>query len=199
VVVSAGHRRVLSMRTADLRSCRPRISFVRLRNLVLTGLLALTLAASVSSAESRGAAAPRLTPYSRDGVTVLMPAEWRVLRRRLTPCVDPSERLTVAGHGALVMLQERIHPIADGFPARPLRFELKGAPEYMECCAPLTRRGWMLRFTDNRRGFYAYVYLGGRGTRAQVLEILQSLRVAPLRSQAPFARRGPGGERRRLF
>jgi hypothetical protein len=75
------------------------------------------------------------------------------------------------------MLQERQHAAAGEFPARPSTFELRGSPEYMECCAPLERRGWMLRFADNGRGFYAYVYLGGSGTRARALAILDSLRV----------------------
>jgi hypothetical protein len=108
---------------------------------------------------------------------VLLPAHWRAVRRPLTRCVDPAERMTVAGRGALVMLQERLHPVADEFAARPSRFELNARPEYMECCAPLARRGWMLRFEDNGRGFYAYVYLGGRGTRSQALAILDTLHV----------------------
>jgi hypothetical protein len=110
-----------------------------------------------------------------------MPPHWRVVRRRLTPCIDPSERLTVNGRGALVMLQERRHPSVGEFPGRPSKFEVRGAPSYMECCAPLARRGWMVRFEDSGRGFYAYVYLGGRGTRVEALELLDSLGVeAPL-------------------
>jgi hypothetical protein len=157
---------------------------MQLGNLVVPGLLALALAGSASSGASRGSAPPRPTPYSSEGVTLFVSTGWRVVRRRLTTCIDPRERLTVTGHGALVMLQERIHAVTGDFPARPSRFKLQGAPEYMECCAPLARRGWMLRFADNGRGFYAYVYLGGRGTRSQVLEILQSLRVAPLHNHS---------------
>lgn len=164
----------------DLRSCRGRMSSVRLCHPVLPPLLVLALAASAFSAVSGRPAASRSSPYSSDGVTVIVPAGWHVIRRRITPCVDPSERLVVAGHGALVMLQERIHPSVGEFPERPSRFELEGTPEYMECCAPLARRGWMLHFADKGRGFYAYAYLGGRGTKARVLEILQSLRVDPL-------------------
>jgi len=35
-----------------------------------------------------------------------------------------------------------------------------------------------LRFLDNGRGFYVYVYVGRHGTRGEILAILDSLRVA---------------------
>jgi hypothetical protein len=35
----------------------------------------------------------------------------------------------------------------------------------------------MLRFEDNGRGLYAYVYLGERGTRSEALAILDSVRL----------------------
>jgi hypothetical protein len=152
---------------------------VPLRSLVLLVLFAAMVAASApASAESFDSAGARLTPLWRHGVGVLLPSDWHVVGRKLTPCIDPSEQLTVAGRGALVMLQERLHAVAGEFPARPSRFELSGSPEYLECCAPLARRGWVLRFEDNGRGFYAYVYLGASGTRAQALAILDSLRIA---------------------
>jgi hypothetical protein len=47
----------------------------------------------------------------------------------------------------------------------------------MECCAPLTRAGWSLRVGESGRGFYVYIYLGRRGTRAEALAILDGLRV----------------------
>jgi hypothetical protein len=146
---------------------------------VLLGLIAALVAALAPiSAENIDASGARLTPRSLHGVAVLLPSSWHVVSRRLTPCIDPSERLTVAGRGALVMLQERIHAVAGEFPARPRKFKLRGDPKYMECCAPMARRGWMLRFEDNGRGFYAYVYLGAPDTRAQVLAILDSVRIA---------------------
>ena len=95
--------------------------------------------------------------------------------------MDPVERLNVAGHGALVMVQERLHPVVGEFSPRPSRFDLHGRPQHIECCAPLRRVGWLSNFRDNGRGFYVYVYLGQPGTRARALAILDSLRVQPRR------------------
>jgi hypothetical protein len=138
------------------------------------------VAASAPASAESGGAGSSLTLRSRHGLAMLLPSSWHVVHRRLTPCIDPSERLTVAGHGSLVMLQERRRAVAGEFPARPPSFELRGRPEFMECCAPLARRGWMLRFGENGRGFYAYVYLGGRGSETEALAILDSLRVEAL-------------------
>jgi len=127
-----------------------------------------------------GAAPDSRVVYSdaQVGLSVSLPAGWHVVHRRLTPCTDPVERLTVAGRGAMVMLQERVGG-DDGLPARPARFELRGAPQPMECCAPLDRGGWSVRFRDGGRGFYSFVYLGGRATRADALAIFDSLRITP--------------------
>jgi hypothetical protein len=113
---------------------------------------------------------------TRAGITARLPSGWGTVDRRLTPCTDPVERLTLVGHGALVMLQERLAG-ARGFPTRPRRFELHGRPQPMECCAPLARPGWFLRFGEGGRGFYAYVYLGDRSTRVEALAVLDSLRI----------------------
>jgi hypothetical protein len=77
------------------------------------------------------------------------------------------------------MLQERLHPAGRELAPRPSRFELHGKPQYIECCAPLDRPGWVANFGDKGRGFYVYVYLGGPKTRGEVLSILRSLRVRP--------------------
>ena len=149
-----------------------------LRRLVVLGLLGAVVATTApAAAESFDSTGVHSTLRSHHGVAVLVPSGWHVVTRKLTPCIDPTERLTVAGRGALVMLQERRRAVPGEFPVRPSKFELRGSPEYMECCAPLARRGWMLRFEDNGRSFYAYVYLGGAGTREQTLEILDSLRI----------------------
>jgi hypothetical protein len=115
---------------------------------------------------------------ARVGLSVRLPVGWHVVHRRLTPCTDPAERLTLRGRGAMVMLQERAAGDA-GFAPRPDRFTLRGKPHAMECCAPLVRPGWFLDFRDGGRGFYAYVYLGRRGTEAEALAILTSLRIRP--------------------
>jgi hypothetical protein len=149
---------------------------------IVGALLAFALPASVPA---HGIApAPRPATYTSLGLTVALPSGWRVVHRRLTPCVDPVERLNVSGHGALIMLQERLHPASGEFSPRPSRFELNGSPQHIECCAPFRRVGWVSNFGDSGRGFYVYVYLGQPGTRAQVLAILDSLRVQPRSSDA---------------
>jgi hypothetical protein len=153
---------------------------VRVRFAIGGALLAFVLPASIPA---HGIATVPLRPATTTnaGLTVALPFGWRVVHRRLTPCADPAERLTVAGHGALLMFQERLHPVVGEFSPRPGRFELNGSPQHIECCAPLRRVGWFSNFVDNGRGFYVYVYLGRPGTRAQALAILDSLRVRPSR------------------
>ena len=88
------------------------------------------------------------------------------------------QRLALRGHGALVQIVETLdYAYVDRFPTRPRHFELRGPAQYQACCPPRDDKGWFLRFRDGNRGFYAYVYLGDRGTRAEVLRILDSLRV----------------------
>ena len=109
-----------------------------------------------------------------------MPDGWIAIERPLTPCTDPMQRLALRGHGALVQVQERLGvDRLQLYPSRPRTFTLRGAPQWIACCAPAERKGWLIQFRDGGRGFYAYVYVGERGTRAQVLRILNSLRVAP--------------------
>jgi hypothetical protein len=126
-------------------------------------------------------AGTRSVRYTAAGLTVTLPAGWRVVHRRLTPCVNPIERLTLTGGGALVMLQESLDPrrYIRRFSPRPHRFELKGKPQPIACCAPTQRPGWFFNFGDQGRGFYVYVYLGQAGTPAEALAILNGLRVQP--------------------
>jgi hypothetical protein len=147
-----------------------------MRVVLLVSLIACAFAVSASGET----AAP--TSYTRLGITVTLPPGWHPLQRTLTPCIDPSERLAVVGDGGLVMVQERLHPAVADFPRRPRHFALRGRPQYMECCAPLARRGWLIRFGEKRRGFYVYVYLGRSGTRQDVLSLLDNLRVELLLS-----------------
>lgn len=121
----------------------------------------------------------------RLGLSVPVPAGWEIVRRPLSPCTDPAQRLALRGQGALVQIQERLESEdVTEFPARPERFALRGAPDWIACCVPDERKdkGWMLAFRDGGRGFYAYVFLGLAGTRADALSILDGLRVRPLRS-----------------
>ena len=117
----------------------------------------------------------------RHGVSAPLPVGWHVVHERLTPCTNPVERLTLAGRGALVMLQESLdRAYVNRFETRPVRFRLRGEPQFITCCAPTGRgRGWFLNFRDGGRAFYAYVYLGRAGTRAQALAILDGLRIRP--------------------
>ena len=138
------------------------------------GMAALGALVAVLAA---GAAARGPTVVTRAGITAALPPGWRTVDRRMTPCTDPVERLTLVGHGAMVMLQER-QAGPRGFPSRPRRFELRGRAGPTECCAPLARAGWFLSFRDEGRGFYAYVYLVGTSTRAEALALLDSLRIS---------------------
>lgn len=117
----------------------------------------------------------------RAGISVSLPSGWRVLDKRLTPCVNPVERLVLRRNGALVMIQEGLKPLfrARQFEPRPVRFALRGKPSPIECCAPAPRAGWLFSFRDRGRGFYLYVYPGRAGTGAETVEILNSLRVKP--------------------
>lgn len=112
------------------------------------------------------------------GLSVTVPDGWSVVARPLTPCTNPVQRLALRGRGALVQLQEALdRAYVHRFPARPRRFALRGAPQWIACCSPSRRKGWLVQFRDAGRSFYAYVYVGRAGTRAEALGILDSLRV----------------------
>lgn len=141
----------------------------------------LAVALSVGPANASG------ERYERPGLglSVPIPAGWKIERWPLTPCTNPVQRLALRGHGALVQIQERVAvENLDGFPQRPARFGLKRAPRWIGCCVPDERRdkGWMLAFRDGGRGFYAYVFVGTAGSRREVLAILDGLRVRPRRA-----------------
>jgi hypothetical protein len=128
---------------------------------------ALVLAAPASSAR-----------HANAGVSVDVPRGWVVVEKPLSVCTNPVQRLALLGHGALVQIVETLdYAYVHRFPARPRRFALRGSAQYQACCPPREAKGWFLSFRDGNRGFYAYVYLGRRGTRAEVLRILDSLRV----------------------
>ncbi len=119
-----------------------------------------------------------LEQYERAGLSVVVPDGWTAVERPLSVCVNPVQRVAVRGHGALVQIVETLdYAYVDRFPLRPRRFALRGPAHYQACCPPRRGKGWFLSFRDGNRGFHAYVYLGGRGTRAEVLRVLDSLRV----------------------
>jgi hypothetical protein len=116
--------------------------------------------------------------YERVDLSVDVPEGWAVVAKPLSPCTNPVQRLALRGHGALVQIVETLdYAYVHRFPARPRRFVLHGPAQYQACCPPRDGKGWFLSFRDGNRGFYAYVYLGERGTRAEALGILDSLRV----------------------
>ena len=98
------------------------------RGLVQLGLVACVVAAATTGAANGDAAGAEVTQISRHGITVLLPPHWHGVDRKLTPCIDPSERLTVAGGGALVMLQERLRPVAGEFPRDRMRLPSVAVP-----------------------------------------------------------------------
>ena len=136
---------------------------------------ALAVVAALVLAAPAGA-----TRHGRAGLSVDVPSGWTVVTKPLSPCTNPVQRLALAGHGALVQIVETLdYAYVHRFPARPRRFTLRGPAQYQACCPPRQAKGWFLSFRDGNRGFYVYVYLGERGTRAEVLGILDSLNVRP--------------------
>jgi hypothetical protein len=116
--------------------------------------------------------------YERASLSVDVPAGWAAVRKPLSPCTNPVQRLALRGHGALVQIVETLdYAYVHRFPARPRRFALRGPAQFQACCSPRDAKGWFLSFRDGNRGFYASVYVGERGTRAEALGILDSLRV----------------------
>ena len=138
-------------------------------------MLALVLAAAI--ALSVPGTAGR---YERAGLSVDVPAGWTSVEKPLSACTNPVQRLALRGNGALVQIVETLdYAYVDRFPRRPPRFALRGQANYLACCPPRKDKGWFLTFRDGNRGFYAFVYPGRPGTRAQVLRVLDSLRVRP--------------------
>ena len=154
-----------------------------MRRLALIGLLALVAVPS-GSAES----ASRVDAGS--GISVLLPAGWRLAHQSITNCSDPTQRLvatTAAGRlrkryrvparAALILLMETS---SGRLPARPARFHLPRDPGNLGgCCEIPSGPGAELLFRDHGRKFYAFVYVGPRsGARGDVLTLLNSLRIS---------------------
>jgi murein peptide amidase A len=130
-------------------------------------------------------------------VSVRVPSGWRHVDRKLTPCVDPAQRIAVASSpladdrlapdGGLVVLMERtdrasVRAERRRMQSRPEHFEPQGHASPLECCAAVRGPGWLFRFADGGRTFYAYVFVGTRAsaqTRRQAFQALNSLHVEP--------------------
>lgn len=75
---------------------------------------------------------------------------------------------------AILTVEERLE--AEPGPQRNGSFHVTGSAVPLECCAIPGRSGWVVRFLDHVRSFYAYLYPSGRSP-APLLQILDSLRV----------------------
>jgi hypothetical protein len=131
-------------------------------------------------------AAPTVLRYERPrlGLSVVVPVGWTVVRKPMSYCTDPVQRIALRGHGAVVQIVESLSGSVEGFPPRPGRFALRGDPQFLACCPPEEGEGWFIPFRDAGRGFYAYVYVGAPETRAHALLVLDSLRVGLIRQRA---------------
>lgn len=113
----------------------------------------------------------------RLGLSIAVPAGWTIVRRSLTNCTDPVQRIALRRGSATIQIVESVYWGAKGIPPRPRWFALRGEPEFLGCCPPADGKGWFLRFKDSGRGFYAYVYLGRTATRSEALRILDSFQI----------------------
>ena len=154
-----------------------------MRRLLLTGLLVavvLTPAGSAGSARRVEAGA---------GMSIVLPAGWRLVQQSITDCSDPAQRLLattargklrtgfrVPARAGLVLLMEGT---SGRFPARPARFHLPSLGAMGGCCEIPKGRGAELTLRDHGRRFYAFVYVGSRShARGDVLSLLNSLLVS---------------------
>ncbi|MGH2867302.1 MAG: hypothetical protein ACRDNK_07000 [Solirubrobacteraceae bacterium] len=133
-----------------------------------------------------------------------IPAGWHRVWRAITPLIDPIPRLVVASFavrlarhtcvcdlpairdfpkgGTLLIVWEYGRLTAGGlrhFPPRPSAFHIP-AVRYgtHQCAGP----SYELLFSIGRRAFQADMYIGataGRGVRARLAAVLDSLRLAP--------------------
>jgi hypothetical protein len=116
--------------------------------------------------------------FAANGLALRTPPSWHRVDHQLTDCIDPAQRLAVAGpRGELVLIVERLRDPARRGAHHPRPFRLDTRPQLMECCAPRSARGWFFRWIEHRRELYAYAYMGA-GTRRELARVLDSLRVA---------------------
>lgn len=158
-----------------------------MRRLALLGVLAAVLLAP------SGNAAPSKRVNAGSGITVALPAGWRIVHQRVAGCTDPVQSFVattapgrlhtgyrVPQRAGLVLLMEA-NRVPGRFPARPARFHL---PQYLDtlesgCCEIPSGPGAELVFRDHGRRFYGFVYVGGRsGAREGALTLLNSLRIS---------------------
>jgi hypothetical protein len=142
------------------------------RRLVAPAVVALGCAALGLSAASSATARTSV----RHGLSVVVPAGWRVSYQPLTPCSDPVERFTLFHGDQALTVEERTDPVPEELRGRPARFGVSGKPSPLECCAIEGMPGWSIQFSDHGRAFYAYLYPGRESPRA-LLSVLDTFRA----------------------
>jgi len=167
----------------DPPAASTRIEDMAFANSTATAAAAVALALA-SAAPAFGPAAPSPTPTATrtsvgHGLSIVVPAGWRVTHRHFTPCIDPTERFSLlSGREVVLMVQERHSPARAELTARPRHFAVHGQPAPLECCSLPGRAGWVLHFYDHGRAFYAYLYPGS-ATPGALLRTLDSFRAVP--------------------
>jgi hypothetical protein len=109
-------------------------------------------------------------------LAVEVPPGWRVSHKHFTPCSDPVERFSLIHGNQILMLQERLDPVAAELTRRPAHFSVRGDPSPIECCSISGHSGWVIQFSDHGRAFYAYLYPGDQPAQ-QLLDLLNTLQV----------------------
>src|ERR1051326_952115 len=82
------------------------------------------------------------------GLSIALPPGAHLSHRAFTPCSDPVERFSLISTGQVLMLQERLDPVAAELPRRPTHFRVSGAASPLECCSISGRSGWVIQFGD---------------------------------------------------
>jgi hypothetical protein len=167
-------------------------------------LLPFVLALALGG-DSAVASTPLRQVHLSAGITLQLPAGWRILQRPITGCYDPVERLVAATFpdsrlgtqnaipkgGALVLVLEDHTNAASGFPLRPKQFQLPAKPGLLGgCCGIPNGPGYEFIFHTHGRDFEVFVYGGGNAPAnlvEQAISVLNSLRaqrvVAQLRAE----------------
>jgi hypothetical protein len=169
-------------RRGDLPAVAARTESMANRSTLLTAVAAVALGLLSAS--------PAFAPVGTrvdvgHGLSIVVPAGWRVTHRAFTPCSDPVERFSLLSGRRVLMLQERLAPVPAELTRRPRHFTVRGKPNPLECCSIAGRTGWVLSFGDHGRAFYAYLYPGA-STPDALLRALDTFRAGRPASASPL-------------
>ncbi len=140
-------------------------------------LLALVVVAVGGIGGTSVAESPSRRAAVGHGLSIVVPAGWRVTHHRFTPCSDPVERFSLLGAGQVLTIEERLVPVRAELRPRTRQFTVRGKPTPIECCSIPGRRSWVVQFGDRGRAFYAYLY-PGNGSARSLLHALDSFSVS---------------------